>query len=100
MQEPTFDILSGIAGRNAKWLESVPGLTNARGNAWKSLPLQRLQENTSSSTRGTVASLVQVEHGDETHFVESKSRQRRVANRRLRFPFRELSDHAVPTASS
>jgi hypothetical protein len=30
MQEPTFDILSGIAGRSVKWLESAPGLTNAR----------------------------------------------------------------------
>jgi hypothetical protein len=30
MQEATFDILSGIPGRGAKWLESAPGLTNAR----------------------------------------------------------------------
>jgi hypothetical protein len=30
MQESTFDILSGTPGKNAKWLESVSGLTNAR----------------------------------------------------------------------
>jgi hypothetical protein len=30
MQEPTFDILSGIPGKNSEWLESVSGLTTAR----------------------------------------------------------------------
>lgn len=30
MQEPTFDILAGIPAKNAKWLESVSGLANAR----------------------------------------------------------------------
>ena len=30
MQEPTFDILSGAPGKNARWLEAVPGFANAR----------------------------------------------------------------------
>jgi len=30
MQEPTFDIWSGIPEKNGKWLETVAGLGNAR----------------------------------------------------------------------
>lgn len=30
MQEPTFDIFSGMPDKNSKWSESVSGLTNAR----------------------------------------------------------------------
>ena len=74
MQEPIFDILSGIPGRNAKWLESVPGLTNAERrmeelaaatpgkyfvfNAWNSCVLVQVDTETKpiSASKAKVAS--------------------------------------------
>ena len=35
MEEPTFDIFSGLSRKDARWLEAVQGLSNARERMWQ-----------------------------------------------------------------